>query len=110
MLMPQTPRPERLSPVRASVGDVQRSLRRVTARQPLDDHLLFNRRKLPIALRRQALIDATIASTFAGSRPSEKFGTHSMSRFIAMDSSRRLAFLHDRRFLSGQPPQGFRVR
>src|SRR5258708_31694078 len=29
------------------------------------------------------LIAATMASTFAGSRPSEKFGTHSISRFIA---------------------------
>src|SRR5258707_15220577 len=32
------------------------------------------------------LMAATMASTFAGSRPSEKFGTHSIRRFIALAS------------------------
>src|SRR5882757_6523641 len=47
------------------------------------------------------LIAATIASTFAASRPSEKFGTHSINRFVKLGSS-FLRHIHHRRFFAGQ--------
>src|SRR5580704_15077010 len=48
-----------------------------------------------------------MASTFAGSRPSEKFGTHSISRFIA-NVSLASSPEHHRRFCAStatRPPQ-----
>src|SRR6267154_6778391 len=47
------------------------------------------------------LIAATIASTFAASRPSEKFGTHSINRFVKRVPS-FLRHIHHRRFLAPQ--------
>src|SRR5882724_11429885 len=47
------------------------------------------------------LIAATIASIFAASRPSEKFGTHSINRFVKLVSS-FLRHIHHRRFLAPQ--------
>src|SRR5215472_9231963 len=41
------------------------------------------------------LIAATMASTFAESRPSEKFGTHSISRFIVWASCSSLSSCRD---------------